>query len=167
MFRLETQRLVLRELTATDAAAFLRLRSDPAIVELTGEPALSSIEEAREALTTYPDYREHGFGRWACELRTTGAVIGFCGPKYLAELDEVDIGYRFHEEHWGKGLATESARAVIDWVWGHTEIAKLTAYVLPKNGGSIRVLDKIGFENRGLVDVFETSALRFVLPRPR
>jgi RimJ/RimL family protein N-acetyltransferase len=165
-FRIETARLILREFTTEDAQAFHRLRSDRAIVELTGEPALETVEEAREDLAAYPDYREQGFGRWACVLKSTGAVIGFSGPKYLPELDEVDVGYRFHEEHWGKGLATESARAVIDWVWRETNLPALTAYVLPQNAGSIRVLEKLDFQNEGLVDVYDTKALRFLLTRP-
>ncbi len=142
-----TDRLVLREFVDADAEALHRLRTDPQVMRWTGEPPLTGgIEAARAAIADYPDFREHGFGRWACELRETGAVVGFCGLKFLDDLGEVDIGYRFVPEHWGRGLATESARACLEYGFGPLALPKIIAMVLPGNAGSIRVLDKLGME---------------------
>jgi ribosomal-protein-alanine N-acetyltransferase len=73
------------------------------------------IQEARKGLEERPlqDYRKHGYGRWAAVYKPTGEVNGFAGLKYLDDLNEVDLGYRFFKEHWGKGLATEASRAVV------------------------------------------------------
>src|SRR5437868_12292926 len=113
---LETERLVLREFDEDDAAAFYVLGSDPAITRYTGDGGLTSVEQALEVLRAHPlaDYQKHGFGRWACVHKASGGVIGFAGLKYLEELEEVDIGYRFLPAYWGLGLATEAARAVLN-----------------------------------------------------
>ena len=102
---LETARLLLREFDEGDVAAFYVLGSDPAIIRYTRDPGggFRSVEQAAEILRSHPiaDYREYGFGRWACVLREAGAVVGFAGLKRLPELGEVDIGYRFLPAHWG------------------------------------------------------------------
>ncbi|MEO1337684.1 MAG: GNAT family N-acetyltransferase, partial [Myxococcota bacterium] len=78
-----TARLILRAFTRKDAEPYLVLRSHPDIIRYTNEPPLESIEEAEEAIEQYPDWDTYGFGRWACELRSTGQVVGFCGLKRL------------------------------------------------------------------------------------
>src|SRR4051794_9711124 len=113
---LETQRLLLREFDEDDAEAFYLLGSDPAVTRYTGDGGLRDTEHAREILRTHPlaDYRKYGFGRWACVLKESGAVIGFAGLKYLEDLKEVDVGYRLLPASWGRGLATEASRAALD-----------------------------------------------------
>ena len=72
-------------------------------MKYTGERPSASVAQARRAIEAYPDFRAVGYGRWACVLKSTGAIVGFCGLKYLPDFDEVDIGFRFlpstfHEE---------------------------------------------------------------------
>ena len=107
----ETNRIIHRAFTLDDAEAFHRLNGDPDVMRYTGEPPLTSLDDARRAITDYPDFDTVGYGRWACVLKETGNVIGFCGLKYLDDLNEVDVGFRFFPEHWGKGLATETCTA--------------------------------------------------------
>lgn len=159
-FRRTTDRLTLREFEVEDAAALFRLRADPEVNRHTGEPLAPDVESVARDILAYPDYRQHGFGRWACALRTTGEVIGFCGLKYLPELDEVDLGYRFVPEHWGRGYATESGRAALE-VGAELGLREVTAYVLPANLGSVRVLDKLGFRRAGEQAFDGLTALRF------
>ena len=142
---IETERLALREFVEDDAEALHFLKTDPQVMRYTGEPLLlGGVEAAREALAAYPDYREHGYGRWACVLKQTGAVIGFAGLKYLPEADAVDVGYRFRPEYWGRGLATESALGCLEHGFGPLALERIIATVLPGNAASIRVLDKLG-----------------------
>lgn len=112
----------------------------------TGEPPMPSVEAARDAIVAYPDFDTHGFGRWACVLKELGEdspPIGFCGLKFLDEVDEVDIGYRFLPAYWGRGLATESARASIEFGFVTLSLEHVCAFVLADNDGSIRVLNKL------------------------
>jgi RimJ/RimL family protein N-acetyltransferase len=162
---LETQRLLLREFDAADAAAFYMLGSDPAITRYTGDPGLTSVEHALEILRsrTLADYRKHGFGRWACVLKTSDAVIGFAGLKYLDELEEVDIGYRLLPAYWGRGLATEAGQAVLNFGFDQLRLERIIGLVDPENVASVRVLDKLGMTWDGLVEYRGELCTRYVI----
>jgi RimJ/RimL family protein N-acetyltransferase len=149
-----TERLVLREMTEADAEAVWRINSDPAVTRYLGEPTLASVDEALDILRTriFPQYREHGVGRWAVVLRAGGELVGWCGLKYLAESDEYDLGYRFASRHWGHGYATESAAAVLRWAAHHLPDARVVGRAHVDNLASIRVLEKIGLRFEGHED---------------
>lgn len=169
-----TPRLTHRAITPDDAPAFYALNSHPDVLRHTGEPPLESLDQARDALTNYPDFDTHGFGRWGCFLRRddleTGAkagdMIGFCGLKHLDELGEVDVGYRFFPEHWGKGYATEAGRASIAFGVETLGLERIIALVLPENLGSIRVIEKLGMRAAGRCECEGLDALRYEIRRP-
>lgn len=143
---IETERLVLRPFTIDDAEAWLPLISLPEIIRYTGDTPAGSVEEARELLRTRPlsDYEQCGFGRLAVIEKASGRLVGFCGFKYVVELGEVDIGYRFLPDCWGKAYATESATALMrDGRRAHG-IRRVVGTVHPDNPASGRVLEKIG-----------------------
>jgi [ribosomal protein S5]-alanine N-acetyltransferase len=157
----ETPRLTLRVMTAHDADAFFALNSHPAVMRFTGEPPLRSVDEARAAIENYPDFDRVGYGRWACVLKQTGQFIGFCGLKYLEELDVVDVGFRFLPEYWGQGLATEACRTSIEFGFKVICLQKIVGLVLPGNAPSIRVLEKCGMHRQGSVRYDGHDALWF------
>lgn len=143
---IETARLRLRKFTLDDAPGFYALSADPEVVRYTGQAPFSSLAEAARALEDKPlrDYRERGFGRLACIEKSTGNLIGFCGLKFVPEIEEVDIGYRFLPAYWGRGLATESAQAVMACGRGEMGLRRIVGLVQPANTGSARVLQKLG-----------------------
>ncbi len=150
-------------MTPADADAFFALNAHPDVMRYTGEPPLASVDEARRAIETYPDFDTVGFGRWGCVLKESGDLIGFCGLKYLIDLDEVDVGYRFFPEHWGKGLATEACAASLAFGFDTLKLERIIALVLPENGASVRVLDKCGMRPDGVVTYDGENALRYVI----
>ncbi len=164
---LETERLIVREFTEDDAPAFYVLGSDPAIIRYTGDPGggLASVEQAAEVLRTRPmaDYRKHGFGRWACVLKESGAVIGFSGLKHLDELGEVDIGYRLIPAYWGAGLATEAGLTVLAYGFVRLGLTRIIGLVDPENAASIRVLEKLGLKREGIIDYMGQKAVRYAI----
>ncbi|HYF16022.1 MAG TPA: GNAT family N-acetyltransferase [Phycisphaerales bacterium] len=161
----ETDRLILRAMNTDDAEAFFALNSNPEVMRLTGEPPLRSIEEARAAIESYPDFETVGFGRWGCELKTSRSIIGFCGLKRLEELDLVDVGFRFTPEHWGRGLATEACAASITFGFEVLNLRKIVGLALPDNAASIRVLTKCGMRRNGTVSYDGHTALLFEVHR--
>ncbi len=163
----KTDRLMHRAMTIDDAAAFYALNSHPEVMRYTGEPPLRSVDEARDVIAAYPDFDTHGFGRWGCVLKDTGALIGFCGLKYLDELGEVDVGFRFLPEYWGRGLATEACRACVDFGFERMGLKRIIALVLPENLASIRVLEKVGMRFDGEVGYEGIVALRYVVEAAR
>lgn len=159
----ETHRLIHRQLTIDDAEAVFRFNGDPTVMELTGEPVWTSLEQTKERLVAYDAFERHGFGRWGCVYKPEGRVIGFSGFKYLPELDEVDLGYRLLSAYWGLGLATESGLACIQFGFETIGLSHIIALVLPENVRSIRVVEKFGMRDTGLIQIDERLAHRFVL----
>ena len=139
----------MRAMTAEDASDVFALNSNPAVMRYTHEPLMKSVEEAKLALESYPDFETVGFGRWGCFLKETGQMIGFCGLKYLADYEEVDVGYRLLPEFWGRGLATEASRACVQFGFERIGLERIKGLVVPEHRASIRVLEKSGltFEN--------------------
>lgn len=163
-----TPRLILRALTPDDAKAFYRLNSHPEVVRYTGEPPIPNEQVAREAIANYPDWDDPGYGRWGCVLRSEGvsaAPIGFCGLKYLPETGEVDIGYRLLPEYWGRGLATEAAKATLQFGFTTLGLSQIVAMVLPGNAPSIRVLAKLGMVRGDDITYFGETVQRWVVTR--
>jgi ribosomal-protein-alanine N-acetyltransferase len=143
---LHTERLELRPFTLDDAEAYCPLVANDAVLRFTGEQPCTRLSEVEQILLTRPlrDYERYGYGRLACIERTSSKLIGFCGLKYLEDLQETDIGYRFLPEFWGKGYATESARAVINQGRRLLGIQRIIGLVEAENHASSQVLRKLG-----------------------
>ncbi|WP_193166368.1 GNAT family N-acetyltransferase [Microbulbifer hainanensis] len=158
---LETERLLLRKFTLDDAEEYFQLNANADVVRYTGQAPFTSVDEAVAVLKSAPlrDYQIHGFGRLACINKRSGRLIGFCGLKYLAELDEIDIGYRFLPEFWGRGLATESSLPVMEYGRNVLGLKRIIGLVEPDNIGSVNVLKKLGlaFERKVSLDPAETE----------
>lgn len=143
---LETSPLILRELDSKDAKNFYDLNSNPNVIKYTGNSAFKNVEEAKEFLENYTDYKFNGYGRWAVILKTTDKFIGWCGLKFDELENETDIGFRFFEEEWNKGYATESAIACIHYGFEKLKLKRIIGRAMKENVGSIKVLEKIGLE---------------------
>ena len=146
---IETDRLLLRPYTLDDAQEVWEYQRDPAVTKYTndgGVRTLAEIESILQDVIIEGDYVEYGYGRMAVVHRESNKVIGFCGLKYLPELDQVDIGYRYAKEYWGQGLATEAGLAVMQFGWQELQLPRIIGMALPENKASVRVLEKLGLK---------------------
>jgi ribosomal-protein-alanine N-acetyltransferase len=157
---LETDRLFLREWNIKDSENLYQLNLNPNVVKYTGDKAFESIAEAENFLANYKDYEINGFGRWAVNTKSNGEFLGWCGLKYVKELNETDIGFRFFEEHWNKGFATESAKACLKYGFENLNLKTIIGRAMAENVASQKVLEKIGMnyerefnfdEHKGLI----------------
>lgn len=142
---LETERLVLREWTLTDADALYEILSDREVVKYLADSLPFSREKVEQFLTWAVEYqRENGFCRWATIEKSSGKIIGSCGlaRRYT---EEVELGYLFAQEFWGKGYATEAAGAALNYGFETLRLEKIIALTDPENLASQKVLEKIGF----------------------
>lgn len=144
----ETERLLIRPFTLDDIEPSYIMNLDAEVSKYTADGGVVSREELERRITenVFGDYEKHGYGRLAVELKSEGKFIGFTGLKYLEDIDEVDLGYRFMKQYWGKGIATESAKAVIKFGFEELKLERIVASVLPDNVGSINVLEKLNFK---------------------
>ncbi len=163
---LETNRFLLRELSVEDSENFYKLNLNPNVIKYTGDKAFKNVSEAEFFLTNYKDYKINGFGRWAVIDKTNGEFLGWCGLKYVEKLNETDIGFRFFEEYWNKGYATESAKACIKYGFENLNLKTIVGRAMAENLASIKVLEKLGLkyekefnfdEHKGLIYKIENK----------
>ena len=142
---IETERLLLREFVPEDADALASVISDPETMRFYLKPYDRAgvelwIERNRRR------YREFGHGLWAMVLKSSGEMIGDCGParQTVDEVEEVEIGYHIRRDMWGQGLAPEAAAACRDYSFAHLGLESVIALIRPQNLPSRRVAEKIG-----------------------
>lgn len=144
---LTTERLILRRWRESDREPFANLNADPRVMEFL--PRVLSREESSAAVERIEHhFRRHGFGLYAAELRPEGMFIGFIGlciPSFKAPFSPcVEIGWRLAVEHWGCGLATEGARAVVRHGFQVLHLKEILSLTVPTNLRSRRVMEKLG-----------------------
>lgn len=145
---IETERLLIRPFTMEDIEPSYTMNLDAEVSRYTGDGGVVSKKEIERRIVenVFGDYTKHGFGRLAVELKGENKFIGFTGLKYLEDMDEVDLGYRFMKEYWGRGIATESGKACVNFGFNELGLKRIIAMVLPENTSSIHVLKKLQFE---------------------
>jgi RimJ/RimL family protein N-acetyltransferase len=148
-FVLETARLGLRPHALADVPFMRALNADPEVVRYTGEPtSLSEAEAAAIVEALGRQYAESGTGRFLVIERASGEPVGWCGLKRQAG-GEVDLGYRFVRSRWGRGIATEAARACLVYGFGPLGFDRIVATAACANAASIAVLSRLGFRPTG------------------
>lgn len=149
---LETERLVLREAGADDAAFVLDLLNAPGFLSGIGDRGVRTLSQACGYIEErmVESYRQHGFGMWVVALRSDEKPIGMAGLVKRDVIPHVDVGYAFLESAWGKGYAREAAAGVLELARGRLGINPVAAIVNPDNLASRRLLEKLGLR---LVDV--------------
>jgi RimJ/RimL family protein N-acetyltransferase len=144
---LTTSRLQLRRWRDSDRQPFQALNADPRVMEFM--PGLLSPRESDDLIARVEEhFGRHGFGVFAAELLEGNVFIGFIGlniPSYDAPfMPAVEIGWRLGFDHWGRGLATEGARAVVRHAFETLSLSSLVSFTVPQNLRSRRVMEKIG-----------------------
>ena len=151
---IETERLILREMQLSDVDGMFALDSDPEVHKYLGNMPITQKKQAEEyIILLQQQYKERGIGRWAVIHKETNEFMGWSGVKYLHESEQengfynvYELGYRFIKKFWGKGYATESSQAWVDYAFNEIKIKSLYAAADILNKGSVNVLQKVGFE---------------------
>ena len=144
---LETPRLLLRPWREADADAFAAMFDDPEVMEFL-RPAAG--RDAIDGLVARirRHFADHGFGWWAVELPRVAPFIGFIGLSHLPWeahfTPAVEVGWRLARPHWGRGYATEGARAALDCGFTRLGLDEIVSLTVPANTRSRRVMERIG-----------------------
>lgn len=165
MDRIVTERLILRRARADDLDALHAILSDPRAMRYWSTPPHETIEQSRDWVADMMASRPEESEDFVVEH--DGRVIGKAGFYRLP-----DIGYILHPDAWGRGLATEALRAVIDRVFERHPIPRITADVDPRNLASIALLERLGFrfthraERTWLIAGEYCDSLYYAMDRP-
>jgi RimJ/RimL family protein N-acetyltransferase len=147
--RLVTERLVLRRWRAEDVQPYAALCSDPEVMRWIGDGSTATFEESERAIERFEQlWEQNGFGLFAVEEKASGLLIGFVGlsiPTFLPEiLPAIEIGWRLARSAWGKGLATEGARAALAFGFGRRELDRIVSIHQGGNVASEKLMQKLG-----------------------
>ena len=158
---LRTERLLLRRWRSEDLAPFAAVNADPRVMEHF--PAVLSHEEsAAIAVRIAAQFDQHGYGLWVVEIVDHTPFAGFVGlsiPCFEAHFTPcVEIGWRLAAEHWGRGIATEGARAALAFGFEHLGLAEIVSFTATDNLRSRRVMEKNGMTRQPEED-FDHPAL--------
>ncbi len=146
---IETARLSLREWREADREPFARRNADPVVMEFFSHP-LSRAESDGMIDRIMANMRRRGWGLWAVERKDETRFAGFIGlsePRFHAHFTPcVEVGWRLSIDAWGRGFATEGARAVLDYALGSLGLKEVVSFTTERNLRSRRVMEKLGME---------------------
>lgn len=166
MESIDTERLSLRPFRPDDGDAAHAWFGDPFVMRYTPTGPDPFPEATRARLETYRAHqRRHGFSKWIVIERASSRPIGDAGLMVLDDPGWIDLGFRLAQPFWGRGFATEVARAWVAAAFETLDLAELGAFAHPENAASLRVLAKLGFHARGRRVVLGMPALCFALNR--
>lgn len=144
---LETPRLRFRPFEATDAATVFPWMTDAEIQRFMPTGKDDTMEQVEARVARYMDHQEkYGYSRQIIFDRATGEAIGDAGLLYMPASHETELGYRLIKPRWREGLATEAAMRWLNYAFDELGLPEVIAFSHPDNIGSIRVMQKCGFE---------------------
>ena len=151
---IETDRLLMRDLTEEDAEGMFEMDSDPEVHTFLGKKPITTLEEAKNAIAFIKNqYIENGIGRWAVVEKEGGEFIGWSGFKFITDVMNertgfYDLGYRFLKKHWGKGYASETAIASLNHGFTVLDYEEIAGIADVEHTASNAILKKVGLIKR-------------------
>jgi len=144
---LRTARLLLRRWRPDDRAPFAAMNADPAVMRYFAAPLARGDSDAAAARIE-AFFTDHGFGLWAVEIVDMAPFAGFIGlsiPSFDAHFTPcIEIGWRLAAAYWGRGYATEGARAALAFGFDTIGLAEIVSFTVEANHASRRVMERIG-----------------------
>ena len=159
----ETERLILRGIIAGDEGGLFELDSDPEVHRYLGNKPVLHIEQARETVQLIrQQYIDYGIGRWAVIEKASGNFIGWAGLKFVTDkinnhIRFYDLGYRLIKKYWGKGYATEAAKASLEYGFNGLNLPVIYGMADTENTGSNNVLTKVGLS---FINTFDHEGIK-------
>ncbi|HEY2493802.1 MAG TPA: GNAT family N-acetyltransferase [Paenibacillus sp.] len=150
---LETERLMLREITNQDAEGIFACFSNDEVTRYYGQNNLENIEQAKQVIAFFAkNYEEKRGIRWGIEVKGTEGIIGTIGfNAWMAKHRRAELGYEIHPAHWRRGYASEAIAQIISYGFRDLNLTRIGAVVFIENEGSNLLLSKLGFQKEGIL----------------
>ena len=163
-----TPRLSYRPVGPADADALHAVWSDPEVMRYLPSEPDASIDLTLERVERHRRrYEQSGYGLCAVLERESGDVVGVCGLFPVEWVGpDVEVAYHFARRVWGRGYATEAARAWVELALGPLGLPRVVALAYPANRASTRVMEKIGMGDAQEVERYGETLVQYSLGRP-
>lgn len=160
---LETDRLILRQITKEDAEDILTYLSDKDVMKYYGLAPFHSVGEALDEILWYQSIFEKKTGmRWGITRKGQDKVIGSCGFLNLVQQHyRSEIGFELSKDNWGQGIASEALEAVIKYGFEQMNLQRIQALIEPPNLSSQKLVERKGFIKEGLLRNYEFTNGKF------
>jgi RimJ/RimL family protein N-acetyltransferase len=163
---LETERLLLRPLAEADLKDLHRISNDPLVRRYLWDDVPVSKDMIERVLAQSARmFSEEGLGLFGVRLRGGEELLGFCGFARWEGVEEVELTYELLPELWGRGLATEAARACLRYAFEEVGLQHVIAGADAPNVASLRVIEKLGMKPLGNINPHAPDAPYYVLYR--
>ena len=167
----ETDGLLLRGWREGDLEPYARMCADPEVMRFIGSGLTLGREQSAEQVSRFlRHWEERGFGLWALEERAGGTLIGFAGLAHQEDWAEgghkTEVGWRLDRAFWGRGLATEAARASVAYGLETLRLKRIISIIQPENTASRRVAEKTGLTLRGETRWRNSDVVWYALDQP-
>ena len=166
MISLETERLILRMFREDDLDSYAAMCADPDVMRYLGDgKALTRSEAWRQMALILGHWRLRGFGLWAVEERTTGALLGRIGFFQPEGWPGFELGWMLRRASWGRGYATEGARRALAHAFTVMNRDHLISLIRPANRASVRVAERLGQSLESRTDLYGQEVLVYGIGR--
>ena len=144
MTTVRTERLTLRPVQPEDGPFFEAFYADPEVSAIRKYGVLDAAAAREQVAIMLEHWATYGFGMWIVEENNDGATAGECGLRWVEDKSEIELSYGLYPRFRGRGLATEAARAALDYAVDVLELTRIVAFSRGDNAKSHRVLEKLG-----------------------
>ncbi|HZW31265.1 MAG TPA: GNAT family N-acetyltransferase [Isosphaeraceae bacterium] len=165
MSRLDTERLVLRMFRESDLDAYAAMLGDPEVMRYLAPNPMTRAEAWRNMAMVLGHWQLRGFGLWALEERASGLLVGRAGCWLPEGWPGFEVGWALRRECWGRGYATEAARAAVHHAFTALGQTRVISLIRPDNARSIAVAARLGMTDCGKTDLNGNTTLIYALDR--
>lgn len=159
-----TPRLVLRPFTLSDFDALFKIVQEPDIFRYFPTQSAWPMDKVERYINyQIAHWQKYKYGHWAVVIRETGQIIGWNGLEYLPDTDETEVGYLLNGMFWGKGMATEAAKAAVKFGINKVGLKEIIGLTHPENIASQRVLEKSGLSFTRSAPYFGVEMFRYAI----
>ncbi|MEM7593075.1 MAG: GNAT family N-acetyltransferase [Cyanobacteria bacterium P01_A01_bin.83] len=160
---LQIDGFTMQPIQKSDLDALAEIWGDPEVTRfLPSRGVPISIEGTEKALVSFlKHWKERSYGIWTIIKNTSLEMVGYCGLRYLNELDEVEVLYGLGKTYWGKGIATQATKASIFYGFDIVNLDRVIGMVLPDNHASKRVLEKAGLNYEKQLHIFNLDVFYY------
>ena len=152
---LTTERLILRMFRESDLDAYAEMCGDVEVMKYLGDGKPKGRAEAWLMMASYLGHWElRGYGLWAVEDKATGEFVGRIGLLNPEGWPGLEVAWTLARERWGKGFATEGAKAALEYAFSVLKLEHVISLIHPDNAASIRVALRVGEKLEGQAELF-------------